>query len=42
MCKQGDKPFCTELGADMAAWSREIPLPKPAWIDKSLDDLRTS
>ena len=40
MCKQGDKPFCTELGVDMAAWSRQIPLPKPAWIDKSLDDLR--
>lgn len=40
MCKQGDKPFCTELGVDMAAWSRQTPLSKPAWIDQSLDDLR--
>ena len=40
MCKQGDKPFCDELGADVARWSRQCPLPKPAWIDQSLDDLR--
>jgi hypothetical protein len=40
MCKQGDKPFCTELGADVANWSKQAPLAKPTWIEDSLEELR--
>ena len=40
MCKQKDNSFCTELGADVASWSRRSPLAKPSWVYNSLDDLR--
>jgi 5-methylcytosine-specific restriction endonuclease McrA len=40
VCKQKGNTFCTELGPDVAKWSRQAPLAKPAWIDNSLDDLK--
>ena len=39
MCKQGDGLFCTELGPNVASWSKQTPLAKPSWIDNSLEDL---
>jgi hypothetical protein len=32
MCKQKGRSFCSELGEDSSLWSKEAPLPKPAWI----------
>jgi hypothetical protein len=32
MCKQQGRTFCSELGEDRSLWSKDAPLPKPAWI----------
>lgn len=35
MCKQSDREFCEVLGVDVALWSKDCPLPKPAWLKES-------
>ena len=36
MCR-GQSSFCTELGTDPEKWSRECPLPPPAFLEESLN-----
>jgi len=36
VCKQKGNSFCTELGPEVASWSRRAPLEKPKWIGDSL------
>ena len=35
MCKQAGRTYCVELGEDVSLWSKDCPLPKPAWIRES-------
>ena len=37
MCKQTGRTFCSELGADIAKWSKVAPLAKPELIAESLE-----
>jgi 5-methylcytosine-specific restriction endonuclease McrA len=39
VCKQKGNSFCTELGPEVASWSRRAPLEKPKWIEESLEEL---
>jgi hypothetical protein len=42
MCKQDGRTFCSELGHDVALWSKDCPLPKPDWIIESLNVFKTA
>ena len=42
MCKQQDRTFCSELGADPSLWSKYAPLLKPLWINEAFQTLSDS
>ena len=42
MCKQQDRTFCSELGADPSLWSKYAPLLKPLWINEAFQTLSGS